>query len=146
MQSPGCAGTGPAARTPFQSLAHLRIPTYSPDGNRWRDATLANVEYWLSLQLVVVRRNRRGLITCVQFLDALGANPLRATAHMGQHYSVKRRFSGKPVWEFKPFLPGAFPDADRFLRSIFRAVPLSCLKVVPIDSHPSYSPTHPTAA
>jgi hypothetical protein len=120
------------------------IPTYRANGKRLSDSSLERVERLLALKLVVARRDRHGRIRNIQFKWENGhLEPLRKTAHMGQHYSFPLWIEGHRTgtWDHKPLvrdersleaLFGEKPDnreeAERFVQAIFRAVPLSCLK------------------
>lgn len=119
-----------------------RIPTYSCDGRRLRDYSLAAIERLLSLSLVIVRRSAAGVIRCALFRGTMGSHPCRRTALGGQRYSFLRRIGEHSrIWDHKE-LPGypeigalienakAARDAaslERFVRAIFLAVPLSVL-------------------
>lgn len=117
------------------------VPTYSPDGRRWRNTTRAVAEIWADNGIVVVTRNRKGEIVCVHFREPDGANPLRHTAHMGQRYVRRRKTADGTLtyWEFAPILTasdhqalrdsfgGSKQELEAYLQRIFRAVPLSCM-------------------
>ena len=130
------------------------IPAYSSSGRRLRNYSLEAVERFLSATppTCSVKRNRKtGRICSVQFFPlpqnsaALeGKEPLRKTAHMGQHYSFPQQVdeSGRRVWRFAPVLVPRDVDSEMFLMSVFRAVPLSCLKAVEL---PPSAPAAPEA-
>ncbi len=117
------------------------IRTYAASGRRLSDSSPERVERLLALGFVVVRRNRRGAITLMQFKRDAQSGPIHKHAHMGQHYSFEEPLpSGYYAWKHRELvrderdlqaLFGEKPDdreeADRFVRAIFRAVPLSCL-------------------
>ncbi len=144
------------------------VPAYSSSGRRLRNYSLEAVERFLSAEppTCSVKRNRKtGRICSVQFFPlpqnsaALeGKEPLRKTAHMGQHYSFAQQVdeSGRRVWRFSPVLVPRDVDAETFLMSVFRAVPLSCMTAaaVPTADDPgapeadpgSHEPEPPTPA
>ncbi len=123
------------------------IPAYSSSGRRLRNYSHEAVERILGLTptACVAKRNKRtGHICSVQFLPlpqnssaVEGKEPLRKTAHMGQHYCFEQAIldSGRKAWGFaKILVPREDRDLDdpedmeRRLQLIFRAVPLSCMK------------------
>ncbi|WP_180542191.1 hypothetical protein [Nevskia soli] len=125
------------------------VPTYAANGSPLRRYSVAQIERCLALTppRVVVKRNKRtGKITSAQFLPLPrdsraidGQDEIRKTAHMGQRYSYRSPVDdqGHRVWRFSKFLvphemrldPGIEPeDIERWLQTVFRAVPLSCLK------------------
>ena len=117
------------------------IPTYAANGQRIRDYTETAIARLLSLDLVVVERGRRNKIRCAHLRPQGGANPLRRTAHTGTYYSFEEPLpSGHFVWKHRPLLQRqdvaqllgepieSEAELDRFLQSIFRAVPLSVMK------------------
>lgn len=122
------------------------IPCFSSDGRRLRNYSLTAIERCLALDppSVIVKRNKRtGKITSATFRPLPGKShacggkePLRKTAHMGQHYSFPGQVddAGHKVWKFADFLVPLTvresPEKDaveRYLQQIFRAVALSCL-------------------
>ena len=106
-----------------------KIPTYSADGSRRRRYSLEAIERLLSLHLVVVQRNRKGAIAVAMFRPLSGANPIRPTAHTGTKYSFHERLDdGHHAWTLHGLPQNEHEDADLFVRAIFRAVPLSCMK------------------
>lgn len=136
-----------------------RIPTFSADGSRVRAQFLSKVEAFLAAGAMVVRRNRKGKITCAQYRVQIdGANPLRRSAHVGTRYSWLEHVgedSPYRAWRHRNLLQSQYvevlmgqpvdnpEDIDLFVRAVFRAVPLSCMKrpartplapVIPIDS------------
>jgi hypothetical protein len=125
------------------------IPTYTSNGVRLRNYSPETIEACLRMTPpgVVVKRNKRtGLITSAQFMPLPrnssavdGKEPIRKHAHMGQRYSFRVSVDdrGHRAWRFSDFLtpddmrldPGVTSaDLEDWLRAIFRAVPLSCLK------------------
>jgi hypothetical protein len=109
------------------SLDSPTIPAYSPDGRRRRNVSAGAVERLLNQDKIVIRKNKNGRVTCVQFLCEDGANPLQSVAHGGTKYSFQRRFGLARVWVLKNLAPSGDEDADLFVRCVFRAVPLSVL-------------------
>lgn len=123
-----------------------RIPTYQADGTtrlhgvRFRDYSLAMVERLLTDSKVVVRRNRKGQIVAAQYRAESGANPLRATALTGTRYSFLEQIYEVRVWSHRRLIPRQDLEqmageplenealCERYLQTIFRAVPLSCLR------------------
>jgi hypothetical protein len=124
------------------------IPAYASNGRRLRSYSLATIEACLAMTppSVVVKRNKRtGRITSAQFMPlprdssaVEGKEQIRKHAHMGQRYCFRQKVDdeGHQAWRFAPFLtplamrldPGVTADdIERWLQSIFRAVPLSCL-------------------
>lgn len=104
-----------------------------------RNYSLDAVERMLQADppMISVKRNRKtGRICSVQFFPlpesssaVEGKEPLRKTAHMGQHYSFAQAVdeSGRRVWRFSPLLVPRDEDTETFIMSVFRAVPLSCI-------------------
>ena len=118
------------------------IPTFRADGRRVRDYSLEAIERLLGLSLIVVKRSRKGRITCAQFKSDAGANPLVKSAHMGQQYSYEHHLpSGHCAWSHRDLIQRqdvealfgetveSRQDVDLYVRAVFRAVPLSCLVV-----------------
>ena len=115
------------------------MPAYSSCGRRLRNYSLEAVERFLSVTppACSVKRNRKtGRITSVQFFPLPqsspavgGKDPLRKTAHMGQHYSFAQAVdkSGRRVWRFASLLLPRDEDTETYIMSVFRAVPLSCI-------------------
>jgi hypothetical protein len=128
------------ASKPRKSKTEKRVPTYAADGRRLRDYVPSAVEHLFKLSLVVVRRNKSGRVVLAQFRGVGGANPLRATALAGTRYSFIERLHESRCWSHRRLLPREavenllgkpVEDAvtlDRYLRAIFRAVPLSVMK------------------
>jgi len=118
------------------------IPTYASDGRRLRRYTLEAIERLEQLDLVAVQRNRKGRIVCAHFRPQDGANPISNAAHTGTRYSFEESLpSGCAAWTHRALerdpralatLFGESADdsdqAELFVRAIFRAVPLSCMK------------------
>lgn len=119
-----------------------KIPTLSADGQRWRGYSLEAIERLRGKDLVTVERGRRGQIKVAYFRKIDGANPIQATAHMGTRYSFEEPLrSGHFAWTHRELVrddnslaaifgvpPDDRADAERYVRAIFRAVPLSCMK------------------
>lgn len=81
------------------------------------------------MDLVSVVRNRHGRISFAAFRSATGANPIRNTAHVGSKYSFREKIDdGLFAWSLRGLPSSRHEDADLFVRAIFRAVPLSCMK------------------
>jgi hypothetical protein len=132
------------------------IRTYAANGRRLSDSSPERAERLIELGKVVARRDRRGRIRLIQFKHDCGAYPLQATAHMGTRYSYEEPLpSGHYAWKHRELvrdersleaLFGEKPDdreeADRFVRAIFRAVPLSCMtkpnKLAPVVNIEEY--------
>lgn len=118
----------------------MTIPTYAADGRRLRSYTPSAVARLISLDQIVVECNRKGKIVCATFRPASGANPIRKTAHLGQHYSFREALpSGHHCWKHSNVLTrreaGELAghdlekvEGDRFIRTVFWAVPLSILQ------------------
>lgn len=118
-----------------------RIPTYSADGSRLRPYTASAIAHLLSLSAIVVRKNRAGSIVVAQFRSASGAHPMRNSALCGTRYSFLERIHESRMWSHRVLVPrpsleeleelaGKVNDEaarESFVRSIFNAVPLSCL-------------------
>jgi len=102
------------------------IPTFAADGRRLRNRSLQSVENLLALSMVVVRRGRRGQILAAQFRPLSGANPLRHSALSGTRYSFHGQGAMRMVWSHRDHMGAAESD--------FQAVPLSCSKVVSIET------------
>ena len=125
------------------------IPTYGPDGRRTRSFSLEAIERLLARSLVTVRRNRKGVITRAHFRSPDGGHALLATCHMGQKYCVEGSSGPLHWWEFRDFLcredrdwfrANESADIERYLQTIFRAVPLSCLTAAKPDPAPAPAP------
>ncbi len=95
---------------------------FSADGTRSRTRySVAAIERLESLSLIVVKRSRRGSIVCGHFRPLDGANPLQATASMGQRYSFHAHVGGgHRTWTHK--------EIENESRPIFLAVPLSVMR------------------
>lgn len=120
------------------------IPTFAATGKRIRDYSPSAIARLLALDLIVVERYRRGAIKRAHFRPQGGANPVKAHAHMGTHYSYEQPLpSGRYAWTHKPLLQeqeiealfgeidSSTEPADRFVRAVFRAVPLSVMRPQP---------------
>lgn len=114
-----------------------KIPTFAADGKRLRAYSPDAIERLLSLSLVVVIRNRKGRILRAHFRPTDGANPLRASCNMGQRYYFLEHVGDHKVYSHTPLiaaedaaeLNGQTPEElDRYIRNIFRAVPLSVMQ------------------
>lgn len=120
-------------------MPEIKIPTFASDGRRLRAYSLEAIERLLSLSLVVVRRNRHGRIVCAHFRPQDGSNPLRATANMGQRYYFLEHVGDRRVYAHTPLVPPqdvrdnceSPEELDRYVRNVFRAVPLSCMEQPP---------------
>jgi hypothetical protein len=128
-------------------VPETKIPTFASDGRRLRAYSLQAIERLLSLSLVVVRHNRRGQIVCAHFRPQDGSNPLRATANMGQRYYYLEHVGDRRVYAHTPLISrqdleelkdtASTPEElDRYVRNIFRAVPLSCMERCPRCGEP----------
>jgi hypothetical protein len=114
-----------------------KIRTYSAEGRRYRDYSLDALLKLARMRKVYFSFGRRGQLLCANFLPH-DASKLLRTAHMGQHYCFPEKLGGAGnCWSFSPFLnPHNLPgveartaeDVDLFLRAIFRAVQLSCVR------------------
>lgn len=134
-----------------------KIPAYAPDNStRRRSYSLEAIERFLSLDLVVAVRGRKGKILRVYFREPDGGNPLRTSAHMGQAYSYDETLpSGRSAWKHRKLvrderdlaaLFGEPPDdpiqADLYVRAIFRAVPISCMAQAKPEEPPPPTPAN----
>ncbi len=127
----------------------ITIPTYGADGQRLRNYPLRSIEWMLSLDEVVVQRNRKGSIVCAHLRAEGGALTILDSAYMGQHYSFDERLpSGRSAWRHSPLLQRAdrknlmsegfnSEQVDRFVRRTFRAVPLSCMSRTRLEGPPT---------
>lgn len=128
------------------------VPTFAADGRRLRNYTPEAIEHLLSLSLVAVERGRKDRIKCAFFRPTSGASPVRPKAHMGTKYSSNELLpSGHHSWKHRRLLQSQHleeilgvpvaneKELDRFLQSVFRAVPLSCL-VSNFDGKPEMTP------
>ena len=127
------------------------VPTFASNGKRLRNHSVAHVEQLGERGVVQLSRNAKGRIKACQFLTAIGANPLQKTAHAGTIYSFFNRCGDVQVWEHKQMVQRQDAEAlfglpiersedlDLYLRGIFRAVPLSCMRTAEIM--PPKSPT-----
>lgn len=127
------------------------VPTFRADGRRVRDYSSEAIARLHALGLIVVGRSRKGRITCAQFKSDAGANPLVKSAHMGQQYSYEQALpSGHYAWRHRELIqrqdveilfgerPENKRELDLYVRAIFRAVPLSCLRTPePVSSFPA---------
>lgn len=120
------------------------VPTFRADGRRVRDYSMEAIARLLALGMIVIARSRKGRITCAQFKSDAGANPLVKSAHMGQQYSYEQALpSGHYAWRHREMIqrqdvemlfgerPESKRELDLYVRAIFRAVPLSCLRSTP---------------
>jgi hypothetical protein len=127
------------------------IRIYASNGTRLRDRSLASITTLAEQGRIAVSRNRRGTITCAQFISEPGGiNKIRATAHMGQAYSFPQSLpSGHKTWKHRSLLQSQEIETifgepvedqkvlDLYLRSIFRRVALDCIA----DPKPAPTPT-----
>jgi len=118
------------------------IPTYRANGRRVSDSTPVRVERLLAEGLVVASYSRHGRLRSIQFKHDAGTNPVHKSAHQGQRYSYAQALpSGHFAWKHRELLGRGEIEAlfgeltaeeiaqrDRFVRSVFRAVPLSVLR------------------
>jgi hypothetical protein len=120
------------------------IPTYAADGRRLRDYPESSIQRLLALDKVTVTYKRKGKIACAFFRPLDGANPLRRSAHVGTRYSFEEPLpSGHFAWKHRRLLQSQEIEEllgepvederhlDLFVRSIFRAVPLSVMRTTP---------------
>lgn len=112
------------------------VPTYSADGKRLRNYSLASIESLLVSDRVAVERNRKGEITCATMRPADKSNPILKSAHMGQSYSFLQNLpSGHRAWSHSRLLDESeltsegIADAEKFVRDIFFAVPASVSRI-----------------
>jgi hypothetical protein len=118
------------------------IKCYAANGSRLRDRSVASVETLASLGKVSVTRHRRtGTIIGCQFKsEALGANPILKSAHMGQSYSFEQHLpSGHTCWKHRALLQSQAVEAlfgdtvesrnaiDRYIKSVYMNVALSVI-------------------
>ena len=119
------------------------IPTYAADGARLRNLSLPAVEHLLSINDVIVRRDKAGNIKRAQFIEVLTPGPQKENGSLvGQTYSYLQNLpSGHRAWRFSELLCSESKeqlsaeglekeDIERFLMATFRAVPLSCMSAV----------------
>jgi hypothetical protein len=129
------------------------IPTYAADGGRIHPRTPESIARLLSLSLIVVKRNRKGAICAAHFRPTDGANPLRATANMGQRYVYEQPVgNGYHAWTHRELIQrqdlemllgiklDSREDVDLYLRGVFRAVPLSCMAAAGRKPQPPRTP------
>ena len=120
------------------------IPTYAADGARLRNLSLPAVEHLLSINDVIVRRDKAGNIKRAQFIEVLTPGPQKENGSLvGQTYSYLQNLpSGHRAWRFSELLCSESKeqlsaeglekeDIERFLMATFRAVPLSCMSAAP---------------
>ena len=112
------------------------IPTFSADGKRLRNYSLASIEKLLEQDRMAVERNRAGKITCATMRPADRSNPIATTAHMGQSYSFLEHLpSGHCAWSHSRLLDASeataegIADAEAFVRNVFMQVPNSIAAV-----------------
>lgn len=132
-----------------------RIPAYAANGVRLRDFSLEAVWALLVYGRVEATTNRRGEIRRIDFLPIVVEADVDDTSYRGQTYSRQvdvdaGRSARSRVWEFRPLIPpqaqydlyrdaDSIEDVERFIRSIFVAVPLS-IAVSPFDGKPEMTP------
>jgi hypothetical protein len=109
---------------------------------------------------IVAKHNRRtGLITSITFIPgnrnskAVDKQPLRKSVHMGQAYSFREGIwdTGRKAWSHAGLLTPRDQDAELFLASVFRAVPLSCMAQIiempkRAEAHKPEPPSTPATA
>jgi hypothetical protein len=108
-----------------------KIAVYKADGRLEGRFTVEAVERLFSLSLAVVRRDKRGAITCANLRPLDGSNPLLASCSMGQRYSYREHCGDYRAWAHKNLIQRqdleieSALDLDRYVRAVFCAVPLS---------------------
>ena len=126
------------ARSSSRARSTSTVPTFSSDGHRQRNYSLAAVETLLASQppRCSVKRNKHGRITSCQLFPLppsssafCGKELLRKTIYVGQSFSFSEQVDdgGHRAWRHVPLLTPRSEEAELFLMKIFRAVPLSCL-------------------
>jgi hypothetical protein len=129
--------------SPTKKKTEKRIPTYAASGARLhgvrlRDYSLSMIERLLADAKITVRRNRKGVIVSAQYRAEAGATTLQATSLAGTRYSFLEQIREVRVWSHRRLIPredlellaGKPLDkaaCEQFVKTIFRAVPLSCL-------------------
>lgn len=117
------------------------IPTYRASGRRVSDSTPERVKRLLEAGLVAASYTRHGRLRSIQFKHDAGTNPVHKSAHQGQHYAYPQALpSGHHTWKHRELLgrgdiealfgeltPEELEKRDLFIRSVFRAVPLSVM-------------------
>jgi hypothetical protein len=120
----------------------VTIPTYSADGTRLRDYSSAAVERLCNRGAMVVERNKRGRIVAATFRPDKAdrhsrSNPVRASIPVGTYYSYEESIADKYyVWQHRELVEarelrqlfGDGVEREAFLRTVFLAVPVSCLR------------------
>jgi hypothetical protein len=114
-----------------------KIATYSAEGRRIRDYSLPALRRLAGQRKVYFSYGSRGRLLRATFLPHDGSKLLR-TAHVGQSYSYPERLTGTTLhaWCHLPFFalrddagqPLDVIESELFVRAVFRAVPLSCLR------------------
>ncbi len=116
------------------------VPTFAANGKRLRNHSAAHVEQLEQRGVVQLSRTAKGRIKACQFLTGLGANPVQKTANTGTVYSFYNRVGDAQLWEHRQMVQRqdvealfGLPvergeDLELYLRGIFRAVPLSCMR------------------
>jgi hypothetical protein len=93
--------TGSILRAALRSVpaSHIMIKTYSPEGVRLRDYSLAAIARLLALRRVVITYSTKGRVLHCTFLPHDGAKTMKR-AHRGQKYSVSELLaSGRHAWK-----------------------------------------------
>ena len=128
------------------------VPTFAANGKRLRNHSSAHVEQLELRGVAQLSRTPKGRIKACQFLTSLGANPVQKTASTGTVYSFYNRVGDAQLWEHRQMVQRqdvealfGLPversqDLDLYLRGIFRAVPLSCMRTEVIMPRPSKTP------
>lgn len=133
------------------------IPTYRANGRRVSDSKPDRAARLLQEGLVAGSYTRHGRLRSIQFKHDCGRNPVSKRAHQGQRYSYPAHLpSGYHAWTHRDLIgkhdieglfgeltPAELQNRELFIRSVFRAVPLSVLRgCTPAHPAPAAPTTH----
>lgn len=79
--------------------AAKKIPSFTPDGLRYRSYSPEACERLVGLSRATAKRNRRGEIRAIHFRDCDGGSAQRACATMGQRYSSEVQIGEVRLWQ-----------------------------------------------
>lgn len=123
-----------------------RIPTYTADGARLRDYSLASIERLLEQERVTVQRAPTGVILCASFRPTderqnplPGRNPVAKKVHRGTYYSSLKSDGNSRVWQLHKLptsrdfehlygRPRNRRESELFARAVFRSVERSVMR------------------
>ena len=126
-----------------------KMATYSAEGKRMRDYSLAALLRLAGLRKVYFTFGSRGRLLHATFLPHDGSRLLKRTAYKGQKYSYSERVGDTHrAWKHADMLspasiqslvrrPLVAREIDLHIRAIFRAVPLSVMRREPEPPPPS---------